>query len=250
MNNKQSGFTLIEIAIVLLIVSIILGYTVAMAPRQQELKQFKKAKQEMSQIQQALYAFAQVNGHLPCPALAASNGFECRDNDVIVGNCDNVPPVNTNTCDIWFGAVPAKTLGLNGKYSTTGLLLDPWGEQYYYAVTNVDSAGGAVGGDFIIVNEMNAVTMAGLLPDLAVCNADTTLSGTVCDVASERIIEDAPAVIISRGKNKEISVLQTENDGADLVYISTTHSDNFDDLVKWISPNILYSKMIEAGQLP
>ena len=40
MNTKsfnQSGFTLVEIAIVLLIVAILLGYTVAMFPRQQEL---------------------------------------------------------------------------------------------------------------------------------------------------------------------------------------------------------------------
>jgi len=30
----------------------------------------------------------------------------------------------------------------------------------------------------------------------------------------------------------------------------TGFADDFDDVVKWVSPNILYSKMIEAGQLP
>ena len=27
-------------------------------------------------------------------------------------------------------------------------------------------------------------------------------------------------------------------------------ADDFDDVVKWGSPNLLFSKMIEAGQLP
>ncbi|MFV2033089.1 MAG: hypothetical protein ACC663_11380, partial [Gammaproteobacteria bacterium] len=30
----------------------------------------------------------------------------------------------------------------------------------------------------------------------------------------------------------------------------TGFADDFDDVVKWVSPNILFSKMIEAGQLP
>ncbi|RLA10533.1 MAG: hypothetical protein DRQ59_11725, partial [Gammaproteobacteria bacterium] len=31
---------------------------------------------------------------------------------------------------------------------------------------------------------------------------------------------------------------------------TTGFSDNFDDIVKWISPSALFSKMIEADQLP
>jgi hypothetical protein len=30
----------------------------------------------------------------------------------------------------------------------------------------------------------------------------------------------------------------------------TGFADDFDDIVKWVSPNLLFSKMIEAGQLP
>ena len=30
----------------------------------------------------------------------------------------------------------------------------------------------------------------------------------------------------------------------------TGFADDFDDIVKWVSPNVLFSKMIEAGQLP
>jgi len=65
---KNSGFTLIEIAIVLIIVTILLGYTMAMVPVQQDLKQYRQADIEMNRIIESLYAFSQVNGYLPCPA--------------------------------------------------------------------------------------------------------------------------------------------------------------------------------------
>ena len=36
----------------------------------------------------------------------------------------------------------------------------------------------------------------------------------------------------------------------DRVFVSTTPGPNFDDLVTWLSPNILYNRMIAAGRLP
>ena len=41
--------------------------------------------------------------------------------------------------------------------------------------------------------------------------------------------------------------------GADettLVRPTTGFADNFDDVVKWVSPSVLFSRMIEADQLP
>jgi prepilin-type N-terminal cleavage/methylation domain-containing protein len=41
MTPSESGFTLVEIAIVLLVVAVLLGYTVALFPKQQELKKYR-----------------------------------------------------------------------------------------------------------------------------------------------------------------------------------------------------------------
>ena len=65
MNPGQKGFTLIEIAIVLLIVTILLGYTVALFPKQQEIKRYRDVDREMDQVIAAIVGFAQVNGRLP-----------------------------------------------------------------------------------------------------------------------------------------------------------------------------------------
>ncbi len=273
--KKTSGFTLVEIAIVLLIVTILLGYTMAMVPVQQELKQYQQADQEMDKITEALYAFAQVNGYLPCPAwvddlaspTVTSNGLECRENGGAI-DCGGSDP-SADSCDVWYGFVPGKTLGIAGKYSaSTGLLLDPWGKPYRYQVTNNDDDGDLLE-DFVFQDEMNDVQMDNLDPDLAVCNSDPSsgaagaIPETDCSNAGERILNNAPAVILSTGKdandmddasNSWIQRENLDNSASDTVFVKTTRNDTsgaeYDDLVKWLSPNILYSKMIEAGQLP
>ncbi len=272
---KNSGFTLIEIAIVLIIVTILLGYTMAMVPVQQDIKQYRQADAEMNRIIESLYAFSQVNGYLPCPAWevvgVTSNGFECRDIDGTAANCDAAPPVPaTDTCDIWFGYVPGKTLGIEGKYSDSGLLLDPWGQAYRYQITDDDVGVASTNADFVTPGEIQAESVAGgvglsvLGPDLEVCNTDATSgsAGTelTCASAPQTVVNTLPAVILSTGKDgadTSISWVQLENlDNStnDRVFIKTSRRDvsgeEFDDLVKWVSPNILYSKMIEAGQLP
>ncbi len=260
----QRGFTLIEIAIVLLIVSIILGYTVAMFPVQQEIKQYKQANREMDEILNSLYAFAQVNGYLPCPANynAASSGFECRDDaddpSADDGNCDGGLPAEPakDSCDIWFGYVPGKTLGLNGKYSSNGLLLDPWGEPYRYHVSDDDDDGDGKE-DFIIQAEMKDVGMNSLKPDLAVCNSLVGITSSACGNASRVVISNVPAVILSTGKDlgrvgSAVQIENLDNSKTDKVFISVPRNSasgaEYDDLVKWISPNVLYSKMVETRQ--
>jgi len=86
------------------------------------------------------------------------------------------------------------------------------------------------------------------------------------DVSGDDVVSKVAAIILSTGKdagrltNPTISNIQAENlddlhDGTnDKVYIHSSRSDvggaEYDDIVKWISPNVLFTKMIEADQLP
>jgi len=260
MNNSgkriQAGFTLIEIAIVLLIVTILLGYTVAMFPIQQDLKKYRQVDREMDEIIEHLIAFAQVNGRLPCPDTSA----------------DAVAPVNTidgeedragtNDCEAFFGFLPGRTLGINGDYDAAGVLLDPWGSGYGYAVSDIDNGGADK--ILVTVNGIRNESMALVIPDLFLCEDNTTALGDDTDCTagganSPEVAANVPVVVISLGKDAVLpasSNIQAENvddfnNGLnDKVYIAAPHRDDYDDEVRWISTNLLYSRMIAAEQLP
>ncbi len=286
---RQNGFTLIEIAIVLLIVTILLGYTVALFPRQQELKQYRDVDRKMDEVIAAIVGFAQINGRLPCPAIPNSVGVEDGGGDV---DCNN-----------YGGFVPVNTLGLTGRLNADSLLLDPWGNPYRYYVSSsdIEFAGGVFGeADFVRANEMREVGLVSTLdPDyidldgqFLICDAAGTSNDDLCTGATLVFgrpdaaggpYAGAPFVLLSQGKNWNEGAAagdELENIGSELTLTDlgmangpsgnqyllkdvsgvtpettfvrriTGFADDFDDVVKWVSPNILYSKMIEAGQLP
>jgi len=272
---RQSGFTLVEIAIVLLIVTILLGYSVAMFPLQQELKQYRHVEAEMDSVIEHLIAFAQINGRLPCPDTGGDvNGTTTpgtidgqEDFDDIIDNVTGLAGTDgiIDNCKAYFGFLPGRTLGINGKYDDLGRLVDPWDGGYGYAISEVDFTGdGKI--DLVTPNGIRDEGMANVTPDLVICddspNLGDDLDCTAAGANSDDVIGtngEVVAVIISLGKDYEIpatSNIQAENlddfhDGTqDKVYIFSPRRDDYDDIVRWLSLNLLFSRMIEADQLP
>ena len=267
MHNKttsQSGFTLVEIAIVLIIVTILLGYTVAMFPIQQELRQYRQANAEMEEIKDALIAFAQVNGRLPCPDTAegsgaAVNGEEERTEEAFP---------TLDTCNSIYAFLPAKTLGIQGDFDAISRLLDPWGEPYRYGVSDGSESGDPADNpedNFVDQNNIKAVGIGGMEGDIFVCNNSTNAATylTCTAAGTTKVMSKISAIIVSTGKDqgRVSSNIQNENmdnfnnaGQDDRVYVHTQRNDTsggeYDDVVKWLPTNLLLSKMIEADQLP
>ena len=252
MRRLQTGFTLIEIAIVLLVVTIVLGYTVAMFPVQQELKQYNHANDEMNSIVDHLIAYAQVNGRLPCP----DSDFPPDGQENAIGG----PPVDS--CTVYYGYLPGRTLGIEGKYNDDEALVDPWGNEYRYAVSDAD-AGVSAGVDLVTANDIRNEGMGNVTPDLYLCSDSTTLGNHLdCTTVGGgvEVMDNVAAVVISRGKSFDpaaSSNIEAENTDdfrldppSDRVFIFSPRRDDYDDIVKWVSTNLLFSKMIEADQLP
>ena len=72
-----------------------------------------------------------------------------------------------------------------------------------------------------------------------------------------------PAIIISHGKNgagayntqgTQITVSadadEVANSDGNTNFVSHTPTSTFDDIVAWLSPNILLNRMVTAGKLP
>ncbi len=256
-NHKHRGFTLIEMAVVLLIIAVLLSAAILPLRGQKRVADITRAKKDLQAIEEALYGFAIANGRMPCPTLPGNGGNE------VGGGAAN--------CNSYHGFVPYNTLGIRGETNCDGLLTDPWGNPYRYSVTDEDNAvQGTVGvDDFVSNNEIAAVGAANLQPDIRVCgNLDNACN--VGTLVADRVADGVVAVMFSMGmqwQNPSNSEQENAGEGGTVASGCTANyaiagdryfyaagerevgANRFDDIVGWISPNILYAKLLAAGQL-
>lgn len=236
-SKTNAGFSLVEMAVVL----VILGFVIAalLLPLQAQRNQLFQSQTEnqLEIARKALIGFAQAKGRLPCPAIAASKGIE-----------DPIPI--TGTCTAPVGFLPAATLGIQPT-NEDGFAIDGWNNPLRYAVTTI-STGGTASPDFTASNEMSVVGIANLAPNLQVCE---NASGADCS-ATKYLTNNAVAVVYSTGGTAATGsggADEDENLDTDAIFVSQTPTDaagnEFDHLVIWLSPYVLYNAMIEAGQL-
>jgi prepilin-type N-terminal cleavage/methylation domain-containing protein len=275
---RGAGFTLAEMAIVLVIVGLLLTSVISTVSTQVDARNVAETQSRLNQIKDALIGFAQANGRLPCPA-----------DPTIASGCTNagVERSSCTTTATQVGVVPWATLGVSET--------DVWGRRFTYKVVSTFS-------DAISANTTNTT---GQSPD---CSAPvptpTQSSFALCSLgnlsvntrtasnkggSSGTILADKlPLVIISHGKNgygawnsggpasctsaTQLTVPSTAgpDETANATSTSTifysreqspqtsscsdttanTPFCEFDDLVAYIPANVLVTKMVSAGKLP
>ena len=237
----QRGFTLVELAIVMFIVTLLLGGMLLPLSAQQDVRSHGDTQKILTEARDALLGFAMANDRLPCPASSTSNGVE----DPSTGGPCNHP---------YDGFFPAATLGLS-PIDAEGYLVDGWsGEaanRVRYSVSKANSSA------FTTASEMKNTGMTALLPDLQICSTGTNLSAPTPDTATcaagAALATDAVAVIYSLGKNAGTGGAATDelaNLTADRAFVSAPQGSSFDDQLVWLSKNILFNRMVAAGKLP
>jgi len=248
--NRQTGFTLVEMGIVLMIMALLLGGLLPTITSQVEQRHENDTRKQLDEIQQALIGYAVINGRLPCPATSTSNGAEsfAVGGNISNGNCSN----------FFNGYVPAATLGLSGA-TNAGLILDSWGNPIRYAVTSWNSPSPVLPDVFTTANGMHTVGISNLAPtSLLVCSTSTGIATSSCSSGKALTTNGVPAVIFSTGKNGAQGSAGTD-EAVNLhnspyanyqTYVSHLPSPNFDDIVIWLSPNVLINRMVSAGKLP
>jgi prepilin-type N-terminal cleavage/methylation domain-containing protein len=249
---RQKGFTLIEIAIVLIVLSLLLGGLLGPISTQIESRERQRASQELNTIMEALYGFAAVNGRLPCPD---TNG-DGMPNPNSSGACTAPPP----------GVVPSVPWVVLGTSRA-----DPWGTTYRYRVmspafTTVDDG---ICGPFDGNNDGDTADLGDIANDndfdLYQEGNITIRDAPIGTPGSSNVATDVAAVIISFGSNRndpglavngDLSPLEQDNAESppDNEFISRSFSradaSEFDDLVLWVSPNVIKNRMVMAGRLP
>lgn len=220
--RKQRGFSLVELAIVLVIVALLIGGMLVPLSAQREIQRSNETQRKLSEIKEALLGFAVINGRLPCPTTTtdpANANYGIED-----AACINIE-----------GYLPWKSLGVEE--------IDAWGSKrtasadpfYGFWRYRVDSA-------FSIAFTLNTNPSSALVIQDA--------SGNVLTQASP----NSPiAIVYSTGPDKTANGLNVDTDAAattDPLYQAGDLSPIFDDIAIWIGRPVLFNRMISAGKLP
>lgn len=246
MNHYQRprGFTLTEIAVVLVIISLLIGGMLVPLSAQQDSRYYTETQKTLDEIKDALTGYAIANGRLPCPALATTT----------TGTAEAATSAG---CTNQAGVLPWATLGVKE--------VDAWGNRFTYRVS-AEYARTATG---------QTTFTSGCIPDttpaasaFALCSSgDMTIRSTAGGTILANTI---PAVVISHGKNangaytNQGTQLDSGSDADELDnqltgggtatantdFVSKTPTPTFDDLIIWLSPNVIANRMLSAGKLP
>jgi prepilin-type N-terminal cleavage/methylation domain-containing protein len=247
--SRTHGFTLIEMAVVVAVIGLLLGSLLVPLATQVEERRISDVRRTLDDAKEALIGYVIANGRLPCPATQTSNGIESPAGG---GAC-------VNSDGIYRGYLPAVTLGITPT-DAQGYAIDPWNNRIRYAVTTAN------GNAFTTANGINTQVVTGApTPDLQVCSTAVGVSGSPPSCAAAAVLTaSAPAVIYSTGPNGAsggASLDESENPNAtgtnsDRLFVSRppgtvgASGGEFDDIVTWLSPNLLYARMVAAGKLP
>ena len=256
-----AGFTLVEMAIVLMIVGLLLGGLIPTISGQMERQHINETRKQMDEIQQALIGFAIINGRLPCPAKATlATGLASAGEEATTGNtCACVAGGGNTVADT--SAIPCTGPTVTGvlPWVTLGIKeTDAWERRYTYRVTRHFA-------DQIAANTFGTGCTPSPAPtasSFALCSPGE-MDVESADSGGTDVADNMPAIFLSHGKNgagayisngTQLAVStgddEEENSDNDKNFVSHNITSDFDDLVIWLPPNTLINRMVTAGKLP
>lgn len=254
MVKKDKGFTLLELAMVLFIITLVLGGVLTPLSTRMEVEERKKTMEQVKDIKSSLVGYALVNGHLPCPdcpSAGASPGcgvMNVADSSYIndgredgLYNSANSATVDRSinafeNCAIREGNLPWATLGVDQ--------FDAWENRFVYRVTEE------------FADDIDGTTGCTTPTDGMSFCINSTGNIDIDDDAGNSVAENVPAIVISYGSNDgQRGASETANQDGNITFIQKDYTtgntgDDFDDLLMWISTSTLIYRMVQAERLP
>ena len=251
----QSAFTLLEVMLVLLILTILASSLVVPLSSQMAMRRQEETRRILDDAREALLGFAATHGRLPCPATATSRGEEsfATGGDSRNGNCATFHD----------GFLPAATIGLS-PLDPEGFVRDGWGapaNRVRYAVFGAGRSVGDVANPLTRANGMQQATLAALgdAPGyLVICGAGEASNAADCGPAANRLTRRAAFVLISLGANASQGTArgpdERRNLDGDGTFVAhepmATAGNEYDDILTWVPVTVLAGRLLAAGRLP
>jgi len=267
------GFTLAELAVVVLVIALLLGGLTLTLSTQTELRRIEGTQRTLDLAKDALIGFAITRGRLPCPAAPGT------PTGMPNAGVEQLPAGPApQLCTSQFGVLPWVTLGVPET--------DAWGRRFSYRIT----------GDFADTDNLSVgmIGVPGCLaapptfdatkPSFQLCSIGNLQVQTrnAAGAAPQNLAANLAAVIISHGPNGfggfsptgTALPAPTGQDELANAAAATAATFNFiareltrppagacgdtvpgtlcefDDLVAWVPTVVLMNRMVASGKLP
>lgn len=260
--GPQRGLTLIEMAVVLMILGLIVAGLLGPLDTQLEARDRRQTLAQLERALEALYGYAVTRGRLPCPD---------SDGDGLPNPVFDPAAVASANCDVAEGFLPWAELGVPPG--------DAWSNRIRYRVrapayTWPDTDGLCNGN---AAGELDLCARGDITVRSRGDNPAT--NGTQEGKFLFTVASEVPAVLISHGRNgfgatgvdgiardAASATDEVENSDGDAVFVTRGYTPGapgcddtagegsplceFDDLVVWVAPTVLNDKLVSSGRLP
>lgn len=217
---RARGFTLVELAMVLIILALLGGGLLVPLAAQVEARDRHATLERLRDIEQALAGFAIIHGRLPCPSTEtdpASPAYGLEDG----------PPCNHAGAGMlpWRSLAMPPTDAWGRRRQAAG---DDWAGHWRY---RLDPAFGAA--------PIGAATAP--VGNLQIRDHDGRRITTVDS--------QAVAIVLSTGPNLRADGSNASHAGPNPSYQAGEPGAGFDDLIAWIGRPLLIARLAQAGRL-
>jgi prepilin-type N-terminal cleavage/methylation domain-containing protein len=164
----EAGFTLIEIAVVIVVLAFLLAMIAGIATAMLGQQRREATRQRLSGVETAIALFVSQNLRLPCPANGTLAGTDAN------AGVEQITPGSPNVCSVGgvagsqqHGVVPWRALGISEQDATDG-----WGNRLTYRVVALFVTAPAM--NMTYCDPGGTAAVAGLASPAGYCNAACT----------------------------------------------------------------------------
>ena len=242
-HSPQSGFSLVELAVVLIVVALLSSGALYGLSSQHKQMQFQESARLAEIAREAIIGYAMSAGRLPCPAeptTPSGGGGGKEEITCLPGGCDPKTTGCECTCKYEHGVIPWQTLAIGET--------DPWGNRLTYFAGREFS--NPISYDEQIMGIKARFTL------------ETIGRANIQDESGLNVASEIPAVIVSHGarsygaytnegqKIAGATGSELTNSNGTLSFVSMSPTELFDDQVTWVVPTLLKSRLVSVGKLP
>jgi prepilin-type N-terminal cleavage/methylation domain-containing protein len=247
--SNQAGFTLIELSMVIIILSITLAAFGSAFMQYLSNAREKAVQTRIEAVEGALSRFLALNGRYPCPASltaapdTATFGVEISTNcSTAVLTAGTFRSAGTGGRRVRIGGVPSRTLNLPDEYAT-----DAWAMRLGYAVTEVLASPGTFQQDQGAIAMIDSVGNSVITP---AGSAHYTVFSTGPDTAGAYTVQGVA------GMACDTTMLDGENCNRDAIFRATVlfssagTASHYDDFIRYIGAQSLDDDLPSGAVVP